>query len=896
MMMRALLFSSLLLPTVLFAQRSEGPSPLRGDTAVRTPRIERRVLESIVFEAEPRSFQIVRVPIPELVRGATSATYVIEPSAAFTVIGQRRGVVTGEADLLVTVRIPADARAGSHMAAHAIFRIGNTEVDVPIETRVRPIYRIKLNVEQTVEGVRAGERLELRAGVVNLGNTTDTVHVSFELPLQWSAPVRDTIIVVGQGEVGHKLLRVTVPKTSATGSFFIRTTAVSRGSSSSTTTTVSVGGTSAYVAPPGPNARFALGAVGTEGSGSAAIAQIAVSGPLTNAIHIDTRIATQPTTNSGGIRGLARVGAYVTEPHFAAWTSTWRTNLGSTVANFGDVMGVNAGGRGASFELDDQTNLVRVTAARAVNSAPDGSRGSILGADYARRFGTTTLGAGLTRLRATSFGEQSLTAAGVRALASPSKDLSLEGALAYRDFIGGSGLGWVAGVKGNLFNTRAQLRISHAPGGSDAFARAETELVASAVMRVNDRTEIVTGYFQTDDTDATANAVKSRVASITPSYRYSDRIVGRAEIRTTSFEVEGNPFSFSNGELHFGIGATVAYKGINYASEAGIDRLTRGVQTPDLNVEDSGARFVWRTTATRPFRGGSLQGDAAYERNARSTGFVPEQMSLTLRGQRVQLADLLPNLTFDAEAGISRWSGIRSFASFRAGVNYLMRGAIEVGASIERNPLMYSLGSRTPMVFAVRIEKSVGLPRMNVGRAAGVVFQDYNGNGRRDADEPGMPNIRVRRGDVHATTDGEGRYRFWEEGRGATVIDATTLPYGWIVHERVEDGNIALTPTTRVEVQIQLGAAERLRNIDVSQLVITAKDDSGRVWVARRTARETAIFEALPVGFYELGLDAGALPEPLRIEGAPPRVNVTRETVTRVRLPVAGRPLRFKSQ
>lgn len=903
MMMRALLRTScailaLAWATPVFAQRSEGPSPLRGDTAIRTASVARRVLAPIVFEAEPRSFQIVRVPIPVLLSGAQGVVYEIEPAGAFSVLGARRGRLIGSSaqnDLLITVRIPADAQAGSHMAAHAIFRLGVMEIEVPIETRVKSVYRIELDAGPVVSHINVGERVEVLAVVRNLGNATDTIRVSFETPAQWQQQVRDTVVVVPAGGSARKLARVIVPKTSSTGSFFIRTTAASRGGLASTTSTLSVGSRPADLAPPGPTARFAMGAVGIEGGASVGVAQIAVSGPLTSSIHIDGRLATRPATNAAGIRGLSRVGAYVTEPHFAAWTSTWRLGLGSTVTNTNELTGVNAGGRGISFALDDQSQIVNFTASRPVMGGLDEPGGSFLSANYARRFSGATVGGTISRLRDTGFGHQSLTAAGLHAKGSLGGDINLEGGLAYRDYETGSGMGWIVGVSGDLPRTRAEIRLTQAPGGTRAFARAESEIIASALTQVSKRTEVITSMLRATNTDAAHNEVRSNQLSVASSYRLTDQNTIRAEIRTSQFDIDGTPFSFSNGQLHFGVGGSFMYKGVSYSSDVGIDQLTRGVQTPQLNAEDTGERISWRVRAGRALWSGVAQLEGSYERADRKTGFIPEQHSLTARLENVQLPHLPQTFSFDAEVGYNRWTEIRSFASWRAAANYQLPAAMEVSASLEHNPLVYTGTNTTPIVFAVRLEKSFGLPRMNVGRASGIIFQDYDGNGSRDVDEPGMPNIRVRRGDARAVSDGDGHYRFWQEGRGATSVEAATIPYGWIVGN-VVDGNIALVPTTRVEITLQLGLAERMRNLDISQLAITARDDAGRVWFARRTDRELAVFEALPVGIYELGVDAALLAEPLRIDGTPKILRLTREPVTRVTLPLIGRPLRFKQQ
>jgi hypothetical protein len=292
---------------------------------------------------------------------------------------------------------------------------------------------------------------------------------------------------------------------------------------------------------------------------------------------------------------------------------------------------------------------------------------------------------------------------------------------------------------------------------------------------------------------------------------------------------------------------------------------------------------------------GSVQLETSYERSGRGTGYVPAQVAASLRVDRAQLPFVPPNLFVDAEVGYTRWSGIRSFTTQRAGLNYLLPANTEVALVLERNPLFYTADGRTPTVLVLRLEKSLGLPRVPGGMAAGVVFQDYNGNGRRDVGEPGMPNVAVRRGGARAVTARDGSYRFWEEARERAEVDPATLPIGWIVNQRGMGPDIALSPTTTVQVVLRLGPTEQLRNIDLSSVMVLARDESGRAWVARRTTADGAVFEALPAGSYEIELDFTALTEPLRIDGVAPRVIVTRATVTRVIIPIAGRPLRFSN-
>lgn len=857
----------------------------------------RRTAERVVFTADVRSFQIVRIPIPSELRGADSIAVEFRVEARFSMIGAPRALLTGRTateDVLVTFGIPGDTRAGAQPVAHAIFRAAGKEIDVPIETRVKPVYRIALTIESELADIQPGERFELEARLANLGNTTDTIRVTVETPEQWQSVIRDSTLVIGPGAAAIRRVRMVIPKNSGTGSFFVRTVATSLGSSAAALTTLSVGNANPQSAPPGPSARMAVGTVGSQEGSSALVGQLAISGRLTNAVYVDGRASTQPAIDAAGIRGLARVGSYVTTPHLAAWNGTWRFNAGSSVADFGDVVGVNAGGRGASLEFDNDHTSYEVLAARPLSNGAGYSGGSIIGGQYASRIGFAEVGGSASRMRTPGLYARSLSAYGLDLAANTSESVRLSGTVAYRDFDAGTGMGWAARLEHRKSRNHAELRLVHAPGGSAAFARAENELAASFSRAMTDRYDVAASYFKATDTDIAASNVRSHVVRLVQQYRLTDRVQVRADAHVSEFDVHGDPFSFSNGEKRVGAGATATYGWITYSTDLAVARLSRGIQTNDVDATDTGGQYSWRGTLFRPLTSGSLQLEASYEHNDAGTGYVSGQTLVTARANRAQLPFGPRNLAVDAEIGYNRWAGIRSFTSYRAGATYLLPYGTEISAALERNPLLYTASGKRPVVFALRVEKSIGLPRLMTGGAEGVVFQDYNGNGRQDDGEAGMPNIVVRRGSASAVTGRDGSYRFWETGRGRPAADPVSLPYGWIVNDKSTNHDIALMPTTSVEVVLQPGAAERLRNVNLTNVVVMARDEFGRSWIARRTSSETAVFEALPVGSYEIDLDFAALAEPLRIDGPTPRVAVTRETSTRIVIAVAGRPLRFK--
>ncbi len=69
------------------------------------------------------------------------------------------------------------------------------------------------------------------------------------------------------------------------------------------------------------------------------------------------------------------------------------------------------------------------------------------------------------------------------------------------------------------------------------------------------------------------------------------------------------------------------------------------------------------------------------------------------------------------------------------------------------------------------------VPAQEAGSASGVVFHDQNGNGRRDAGEPGLPGVHVSNQREIATTDAEGR---WTLPHDDDTIFFVIKPSGWM--------------------------------------------------------------------------------------------------------------------
>lgn len=860
-----------------------------GSTALQT------VADTARAQGVPRSFQIVRINAPRVLANESTVGYAGYAVNEFTMIGRAAGAIHPPAGAaLVTVGIPANAPAGTREAARMLFIAGGKEASVSVIMTVLPVYGLSLQADPEVAGLRSGDRFELPFKVTNRGNAVDTVRIIPEMPAGWRPSVRDTpTIIIAPFSTVQRVLNVAVPNSSATGNFFIRLNARSREARAEALVTLSVGPVVDQLRPLGPTVRAAVGAVGVEGGTVQSVPQIAVSGPVTNRIYVDGRLTASPTLAAAQVRGLASVGTFVTSPHLVAWSSRWRATLGSTVLAMTDLTGVNAGGRGFAFEHQDTARVLSFVGARPDKSYASGSdSGELLGAHFEQNLRYMRVGATATRLRGVGLQHHELTAIGVQARTFPIGTFIFGGETAYREYAAGSGMGWTARVRHDRKDEQAEFRLTHAPGGAEAFARAENELQISFARGRREGFGLAGSYVTTEDDTRPMFAFQSHSLSLSPSYAVSRTMRIRGDIRRTSFDVDAAPIGYGNAETHAGIGMSGAWRGFGYATDIGAARLSRSISAADIDAADHGSRLTWRLNAIRTTSIGAFQLEASYERNSAATGYLPEQIIVGLRSDRIHIPSLSNRLELEGEVMIQSWSGAAATPIVRAGAQYsIFETTIALG--IERNPLLNGLKEKTPWIMALKLEKSLGLPRIAMGRASGIVYRDLNGNGQRDTGEPGVGGVLVRSGVERAVSSSDGAYRFADDPSSGVQIDPNTLPDGWIVGER-RDGSIALVSTTRLEVTLELGAAERVRGVNLSGVTVIARDAYGREWTGRRTGEETAVFEALPVGDYTLDADFTRMAEPLRIDGNPVTVQVREGVSATAKLPIAGRRLRFR--
>jgi hypothetical protein len=182
-------------------------------------------------------------------------------------------------------------------------------------------------------------------------------------------------------------------------------------------------------------------------------------------------------------------------------------------------------------------------------------------------------------------------------------------------------------------------------------------------------------------------------------------------------------------------------------------------------------------------------------------------------------------------------------------------------------------------VVTLRVERTALLPAFDHHLITGVVFQDRNANGLRDAGEPGIGGIVVHRGAESAVSDATGVFRISRDASGRTEIDSRSLPDGWLQSPRLLDGaandlELGVVPTTSLDVRVVLAplADGTTPAVRLGAVTLALHDSSGREWIAQADPLARATFDALPAGSYTVEVDLGNSSEPLLVDSIPPIV------------------------
>jgi hypothetical protein len=331
-----------------------------------------------------------------------------------------------------------------------------------------------------------------------------------------------------------------------------------------------------------------------------------------------------------------------------------------------------------------------------------------------------------------------------------------------------------------------------------------------------------------------------------------------------------------------GIEANVDYHGrvafLSLRSSAGT--ATRRTQTPDdiAPLTEVGRRVSLGGTLGARLGRGTVHLEGRYDRTESGVGGLPERAEVSLRLDRLALGSRGAfHLQANAEIRKSFLTGLGPVGlAASTGIEATLPYGLTIAWAAERNPFFLAIAGNGAWVHAVRIERRTVLPSFRRSGQRGIVYRDLNGNGRREAGESGVPGALVMQQGVQAVTAPDGVFRLDADASGGeAALDPMSLNAGWIAGRRSDVAGrleLAVVPVAPIVVMLSVADPQGIGvgTDTLGPAAVLARHESGRLWVARRSGADSATFDALPPGRYDLQLDLTEVGVPLTVVGSLP--------------------------
>ncbi len=862
-------------------------------------------LAAMTASGAPRSYQVVSVPVPDALASVAKLEIEVVPRGEFVVLGSRTRLLplSSRRRIGVTIGIPASALAGRLLAADVRFSSPvSPTVVVPIQIDITLVRQILLRAGRTAINGQAGNDVFVPFEIVNSGNARENIQAELTLPSGWSSrDPRSTAITVAPGETVKRRLRLAIPGLSSTGSSFVRVDL--RGHDeilASETMTVEVFNSGSIGRQSGPLVTSAYSHAADENGRPNSLFTMSAVGALYDSVRIDARMSRGSALGGAASNAFARLGSYQSAASVILSAPSGQLSLGNAGTSFSDLTGLYPYGQGALLHL--QNSRWDVLSMGALSMAPVGSaeRKPMLGLRGERRFGDTHLSASMSHLADAGLSPRRLDAVGVGAAVPSIFGSTFKAEVAERRFQDGSGIGWSSELIRTNAETSEQLRVTHAPGGSDAFARATNEVVANVSEKLNSRASVSASAWRTTDATAVFSGLKSNGYSLRPQAALRPGTTLAVEMRSYLFDATSRQGVYSAGG---GFGSRERQLGISFSNyvrqyylntSAYLGNVTRTVAlSGQPGLTSRTPRNYWTTNAGWSGQGGVVEFQARIEQSRDAGGFVNQQNMIGVRGEQVVLP-WLGGIRGEGDLQRVTATGGEKSAIVRAGLAIPLINGFALKIDVERNSIFRAFSGRVPWIFGARFEHSIMVPMLRTPGTSGYVYEDLNGNQRRDSNEPGIAGAVVRRGTETAVADASGKYRVSGNPAMPVAIDEASLPDGWTPSGAAQ-GDLSVTLSTSAEVELVVAPRSGISvvQVELSKAHVIGRDSAGREWGARMTGPTTATFESLPVGTYTLVFDLSELSEPLVPRAPVPLLVVSGKESKSITVTLDPRPIRM---
>lgn len=899
--MRALVLALTLAlaPTVAAAHgRTDAPSP-------------RTVNAPVSVSGAPRSLVSLVVPVPTQLEDAGHLSFAVEISGRVDVLGRQFGELTTlpgqrHRPVLLTIRVPGDALVGLLDVADVVFTAEDgRQVVVPVILRVPSVLAIRVTGQRELVNVAAGDRVELAYRVQNLGNAPETFVVELDAPADWRRTVPRTVSVGPFGSTEIPVSLRVAP--GAAGNDHLVSVTLRRASGD--TAEVGAWATMLRSAPglvrPSGLRLDPFVAVAATATGVGTASGLVLQGPISRGVRLFAQASPLPSSgNQDAV--LAQSGALRLPFLASVSTDTWNVQAGATQINVSELGGMNLGGQGVTAYYDDGTRNGRVIVARPGFDGRD--RGSFLGAAAGQQtaFGQFTGFASVLKQQSSVFDERQLTAIGADYVSRPVGTLLFIAGAAVRAHDQGTGLGVRAQVLHERKGESLRLRVSHAPGGSGAFALQSDEIMLDGRRDLTARVSVSGEYFRNADRGGQFSDVIGSGLSIGPRVLLGDA----SSLSVRAFHQTSDVTATNVGIGRFGTTNTGG-------TMTGFSTLGAWDLMADLNVMDVVRRAELFSGAEDEVRALQSVANLTANREVSSLGMLG-------LGASLQSAESGVGLPERATSVFARWTGLPLFVfgqlvlassearlfhsdvaggsqtALRFGAQTQFRNGTMIDGSVSRSPFVRDANGRMGWVAALRVGVTAEVLAGDRLRTPGVVFVDSDADGVRDPEERGVAGVQLRYGNARVTTGRDGRYRLPANLRGRLRVDPTSLPRGLVVAPRValdsaerRDIPLLATGSRDIVLELQADAELRIPNVDLSKSDVWLRDADGFEWVGEHMGGGRFRFSEVPVGTYAVRLDFSRLSEPVRAEE--PTFEVRTGQSEAVRIQVRGRTVRMIS-
>jgi hypothetical protein len=862
-------------------------------------------LPSVTVSGAPRSFQVVSIPVPDALAQVMKLDVEVVPHGDFVVLGPRTRSLQSSSRrrVGVTIGIPASALAGRLVAAEARFSSpASPTLVVPVEIDINLVRQIVLRPKSGPINGQAGNDVIIPFDIVNSGNARETVNADLTLPSGWaSRDVHPSAIVIQPGETVKRRARLKIPALSSTGSSFVRVDLRSGADTlASEMMTVEVFNSSSIGREAGPLITTAISHAMDENGHANRVFTVAATGALYDSVRIDARMSQGSALGGAASNAFAHLGTYQSAASVTLSAPSGQLSLGNTGTSFSDLTGLYPYGQGALLHLQHPGWGLLGMGALSLPAVGSTERKPMVGLRAERLFGDAQLSTSFSHLADAGTSPRRLDALGVGAAVPSIFGSTFKAEIAERRFQDGSGLGWSSGLVRTGPQSNEELRVTHAPGGSDAFARATNELVANVSERLSSRTSVSASAWRTTDATSVFSGLKSNGFSLRPQYALRSATTIAIEARSYRFDATSRPTpsntggGFGSREEQLGISFSTYVRKYYANSSAYIGNVTRSVSpSGQSTVTDRSPRNYWTTSAGWSGVGGIVEVQTRIEQTRDRGGFVNQQSMFGIRAEQV----VLPWL--GGIRGEGDFQRVNSFggdnsAIMRAGIAIPLVNGFALKVDAEHNSIFRSVTGRVPWIVGARFEHALTVPMLRTPGTSGYVYEDQNGNQRRDPHEPGVSGAIVRRGGETAVADAAGKYRVGGDSRQPITIDEASLPDGWSA-SGAGRGDLSVSLSTSAEVELVVAPRSGISavQVDLSKAHVIARDSAGGEWAAIMTGPTTATFQSLPVGTYKLDFDLSELSEPLIPRGPVPLLIVTGKDSKSITVTLDPRPIRM---